>query len=113
MSDKPRHWFQIHLSTAVVLMFVAGTIMWLNTIPGIGWSGGVNIGPTRPGEGYSFLGWPYWNRLLVFTTSSEKLIGDQWIDVGIYYDVLTAIGILAGTAFACELCIRRREARKP
>jgi hypothetical protein len=30
MTTTPRRpWFQIHLSTAVVLMFVAGTIMWI------------------------------------------------------------------------------------
>lgn len=31
MSDKPTHrWFQFHLSTAIVLMFVAGGLLWLN-----------------------------------------------------------------------------------
>src|SRR4051794_22733661 len=30
MSDKPRRWFQIHLSTAIVLMFVASGLLWLN-----------------------------------------------------------------------------------
>src|SRR5436305_1611705 len=33
MSDKPRpRWFQIHLSTAIVLMFVAGALMWSNSV---------------------------------------------------------------------------------
>lgn len=30
---KPRRWFQIHLSTAVVLMFVAGALIWANVHP--------------------------------------------------------------------------------
>jgi hypothetical protein len=30
MSDSPRRWFQIHLSTAVVMMFVAGGFVWAN-----------------------------------------------------------------------------------
>jgi len=30
--NTPRHnWLQVHLSTAVILMFVAGGLMWLNT----------------------------------------------------------------------------------
>src|SRR5438046_2288495 len=34
MSDKPRRaWFQIHLSTAIVLMFIAGLIIRMNCIP--------------------------------------------------------------------------------
>jgi len=36
MSDdapKKRSWFQIHLSTAVVLMVVAGVLMWVNVTP--------------------------------------------------------------------------------
>ena len=32
MSEKRRHWFQIHLSTAVMLMFVAGGMFWFNSI---------------------------------------------------------------------------------
>jgi len=28
-----RRWFQIHLSTAVVLMFVAGGLLWANMMP--------------------------------------------------------------------------------
>ena len=31
--EKIRRWFQIHLSTAIVLMFVAGGLMWLNNVP--------------------------------------------------------------------------------
>ena len=30
---KKRAWFQIHLSTTIVLMFVAAGIMWLNLVP--------------------------------------------------------------------------------
>jgi len=30
MSEPKRRWFQIHLSTAVVLMFVAGGMLWSN-----------------------------------------------------------------------------------
>jgi len=30
MSEKRRRWFQIHLSTAIVLMFVAGALMLKN-----------------------------------------------------------------------------------
>ena len=30
-TGKPRRWFQLHLSTCVALMFVAGAYMWVNT----------------------------------------------------------------------------------
>ena len=30
VGSKKRPWFQIHLSTAIVLMFVAGGLMWAN-----------------------------------------------------------------------------------
>jgi hypothetical protein len=30
MSDNPRRWFQIHLSTAIVMMFVAGIAIWFD-----------------------------------------------------------------------------------
>jgi len=34
MSDEPkRKWFQFHLSTAVLMMFVAGVSLWLNLSP--------------------------------------------------------------------------------
>src|SRR5437660_421701 len=33
MSEKPRRWFQIHLSTAVVIMLLAGGLMFVQTIP--------------------------------------------------------------------------------
>jgi hypothetical protein len=33
MSDTPRRWFQIHLSTATVLMFVSGALIWINVSP--------------------------------------------------------------------------------
>src|SRR5438105_4088179 len=34
MTDSPkRRWFQIHLSTAIVLMFVAGGLLWMNLMP--------------------------------------------------------------------------------
>jgi hypothetical protein len=33
MSNAPRLWLQLHLSTCVVLMFVAGGLMWANLQP--------------------------------------------------------------------------------
>ena len=38
MSEQPkRRWFQFHLSTAIVLMFVAGGLLWLNMRPPTQW----------------------------------------------------------------------------
>ena len=35
MSDKKPRWFQIHLSTAIVLMFVAGGLLAANISPSL------------------------------------------------------------------------------
>src|SRR5205809_174857 len=40
MSEKKRHWFQIHLSTAIGLMFVAGGILGLNFTEHVEYSNG-------------------------------------------------------------------------
>ena len=33
MIEKPRRWFQFHLSTAVVMMIVAGGLVYVNVTP--------------------------------------------------------------------------------
>ena len=55
---KKRAWFQIHLSTAVVLMFVAGEVMMLNFVAIDHkqlWSGPNNVQFVTVQNGY---GWP-------------------------------------------------------
>ena len=83
MSEKPRRWFQIHLSTAVVLMVVAGALLGLNI---------------------SNAGWPiqieYWGSL----RNHPQLRG-------IVLDICLNIEILLGVPALLEYLIRRREAR--
>lgn len=94
-----RRWFQIHLSTAAVLMFLAGGLIWLNL---------TNLGR---GDGTLSLkikyGYPepvYW--------------GHNTTDAHFYWEAI-AINLLFGllvlfcVARICEFLIRRRESRKP
>jgi hypothetical protein len=61
MSDKPRRWFQIHLSTAIMLVFVAGLFVHFNLK--LRWAKGGNSSEwyLRKGESiFSMVrGWPF------------------------------------------------------
>jgi hypothetical protein len=136
MSDKPRRpWFQIHLSTAIVLMFVAGGLMFANF--------GARI--TKPTSNFKMeFGWPciVWTRfeirdLLSFEHREDEYRirvegGDEIVvpqeDMehfdsrgissgprikSLAINLATALAILASIAFGCEWHIRRRESRAP
>jgi hypothetical protein len=133
MNDTPkRRFWQIHLSTAVVLMFVAGGFMWLNSRPDVS---------IEEGEGsivYSLIrvyryGCPATMYISVEDTNAagymtkdnkfEVFIGDLtpstnqrgwhlWIWSGLSIDALVAIATLFGGVIVVENRIRRREARK-
>lgn len=130
-----RPWFQFHLTTAIVLMFVAGGLLWANLIP--------SRGPYRdtPGIESRCYGWPLW----CYWTISLAHDGD-WSEVSpdaaapgcrIFYstkynflwqapgpaftdtrrlallaDVHTAILVLAVCTLTLEWFIRRRERRQ-
>ena len=109
----PRNRFQIHLSTAMVMMFVAGGIFWLNIS---------NAQRTEGKPGLSFMviyGWPYkaygewyYNRShaplekLKDWTRETKIFTN-----GVCQNAAVAIVILLTTWFLCESLIRRRAAR--
>jgi hypothetical protein len=71
MSEMPRRWFQIHLSTAIILMFAAGGLLWANAKQHRGREYGtldseeatILIGMKLRGEKvvttYSVMGWPF------------------------------------------------------
>jgi hypothetical protein len=153
--DKPlRAWFQIHLSTAIVLMFVAGGLVWANIRQRItevtflvsvidrGWpyvwakdedsrdyfdlhaekfqislrEKGV---PERKLENGNFVyTTPEGHELELTTKNNEVFVVRQKVanlreSKYVIANILTALAIVATTAFACEWRIRRREARKP
>ena len=86
MADMPkRRFWQIHLSTAIVMMFVASVLVGLN------WGGGQEY--KIDGHIYrSIVGWPIRYRYDYLTGTT---------------DVLISVTILILTAWCCEF--RRRE----
>ena len=120
MSEKKRRWFQIHLSTAIVLMFVAGVVLWVN----LGWQHFLIA--EVDGNVYHPVGWPvacvqrgsefqivrkdeqYPDRLTVewFETFTLELAW-KWI----VPDLAAGSGVIVLAAVLSEFIIRRREAR--
>ena len=111
-APPPRKRFQIHLSTAIVMVFVAGALIWLNTIP----THFLNQG------GRLFLilerGWPFYAASEGGYTTIEHytvIIGEStWLFhwSGVIYDFTIALTILSAVWFLCEWLISRRAARK-
>jgi hypothetical protein len=104
-SRKPR--FQIHLSTAIALMFTAGALIWANTREYM-WSG-QNVS-------YYCHGWPLpaviaqWTFIDAWQNSDAVPI--FWYVPEIALDLAVALLILSTVYFACEWQIRRRASRK-
>jgi len=96
--NPKRKRFQVHLSTAVVLMFAAGGMIWLNV--------------TDRWQGFhSLYGWPLvameaWHSTILDGTQRNLLIGS------IALDALTALAILFAVWFVCERWIAWRAGRK-
>ena len=101
MTKPPRlkRRFQIHLSTAIVMMFVAGGIIWASQ-PIL-----MTLIDFETNRRYirNFYGWP-------FRAISENVVLTH--DLPIALDVITAMTILVSVYFLCEWLIRRRSARK-
>jgi hypothetical protein len=99
---KPRHFFQIHLSTAVVTMFVAAGLMWLNLVPQRLYD--------QPNSRYimEIRGWP--NEFHEGWISKGQAVPPGKLKVReLVVDVVFSLSILALIAFVTELFIRRRE----
>ena len=104
--------FQFHLSTAVVLMFAAGGIMWSNTRVTL-----IELGVGDDDCYRGVYGWPL-NAAETYTTTPwdrpETVIkfDIEWLPSGIAMNALTALGMLAALAIGCEWQIRRRKAKQ-
>ena len=126
MTDKPRHrWLQIHLSTAIVLMFVAGGLTWANATKRVyaEWS---RTFPATSAKTYIY-GFPLWyfsKCVVTLADGHEKvLIPDPYTDyvidvpvVSLRYgpltvDILFVLLVLGMFAVMLEWLIRRREDR--
>lgn len=107
MSDKPkRAWFQIHLSTAIVLMFVAGGLMWANSTVAMRF---------RYERVYGFPFPAIYSHPMEIGDSIDSLhvqpAGIDWFCLA--GNIFVGLYLLRLTAFLSEYIIRRRAARKP
>jgi len=122
MTETPRRWrFQIHLSTAVVLMFIAGALTWANMYPRekifpMEWRGS-HIDYAYSERGFPFSAYRYLPA--VKPKSSESNNPKAGLPEGIrmsysmmVIDGLVAIAILFAVGLICEWRVSRRAARK-
>jgi hypothetical protein len=106
--------FQVHLSTAIVLMFTAGALMWANVTPCK-----VIIWPFLA----QYNGWPFTAIGDTIILPDAKNDSKQFIYIIsgtsqfiIYWrlclDIAIALLILSSVWYACEWLIRRRALKK-
>ena len=128
MSEQPkkRPWLQFHLSTAVVLMFVASGLLWLNMRPHQCLCSLPEVGAGATGLAV-YYGWPWpaWVSGLEDDASGERANYKAVVAAAVRIamdrtrsfvagvaDALLALGIMASAAVSCEWRIRRRERRQ-
>ncbi|MCK6474725.1 MAG: hypothetical protein L6R28_23640 [Planctomycetes bacterium] len=117
---RKRAWFQLHLSTCVALMCVAGVLVWVNVVPH------ERQLPNQPRKGQEP---PYDVRVVShgWPISAEWKMEDGWpaatfyagdaVDRNALFLVVAvngaaALALLALTAGSCEFLIRRRARRR-
>jgi hypothetical protein len=117
---KKRAWVQFHLSTAVVLMFVAGGLLWLN-MPETATPEKVTAATTAArtsSESVAFEGWGQgwplrWQSTEHFLFDSAR--GEAMRSLRAYWklavDIGAAMTILSLVAVVLEWRIRRKERR--
>ena len=138
MSEQPqkRPWFQYHLSTAIILMFVASGLLWLNMR--LNFAIFRELGPQLDGQGRkriglevgASLGWPlkfcyYGNGMFVseghVREEAAEQCREQLYDMmknsdfsqeAMLNNIATALGILVVVASTCEYFIRRRDLKR-
>jgi|SRR5579862_2975580 len=104
--------FQIHLSTAIVLMFVAGGLIWANVNGRRILIGGPFIG-TEQNYGWPCLITEPFTRYI--TERRDGTWDESLPDIsysGVAVDLAVSVAILFAVWFTCEWLIRRRAARK-
>lgn len=96
VKQAPKHrWYQFHLSTAIVLMFVAGLLMWKNSIEDtVGYEVG---GQSVRGYGY---GWPW--PIQCSRAESRPSWKPTFLPYGLAANCLVGALILIVTTILCE-----------
>ena len=97
--------FQIHLSTAMVMMLVAGALIWANITARLGLVEG------KKGREWFVVsyGWPLGavHRVAFWYEDNEEYPPRIWVP-GVVVDIAVALAILFAVWFFCEWLIRRR-----
>lgn len=109
---RKRHWFQIHLSTAMVLMFVAGLFLWAN-VPFLRVTKRVGSVDGRYTT-YTCVkgGWPFC-KVESVTQPKDSVLENSLVDpIFICSNTATGVVLLLIVAFVCESLIRRRARAK-
>ena len=121
MPEPPRRKrFQFHLSTAIVMMFVAGGLMWANTTAKIAEEGTFNESHVNWTGTFVLVqrGWPFpYCQLENWQYSDKSRSPIRNPDPKYYFsnallNMLIAMIIVSLGLFLCESRIRRRAARK-
>jgi hypothetical protein len=103
--------FQVHLSTAIVLMFVSGALMWANTNPRIT----LRFYPGMSVCSHYDYGWPFeafgidaWPQSYTNNNHSNSYFENEGGYVQLK-DISVALIVLSLVWYACEWLIRRRQ----
>lgn len=114
MNTPRRNWLQIHLSTAIILMFAAGGILWANT------RAQVRYKNAEFAYAINSYGWPrealtYFSDTVIESNGGLEIVRTpyrKWRFWNTAEDALFAFAILLSVGVACEVWIRRRAGRK-
>lgn len=113
-APKKRAWFQLHLSTCVVLMVVAGVLVWANCIyRDLGIFEKYEQAGKEVESRIMSYGWPFPLRQRI-EPDPDRMMGfvkETWHVGSFMMNALVALAILALIAIACECVIRRRARR--
>lgn len=122
MSKAPqkRAWFQLHLSTAIVLMLAAGVLVWANVRNGeyeyfslSGHYGEIRYGWPMPAVSAEFYTKLSGSERSLFEKPYELTSFPVFHSIGLLVDVLIVVLALVTAGIACEACFRRRAKPAP
>ncbi len=96
----PRRFFQLHLSTALILMLAASALLWANVVPEPD-SGGMLVWALD-------YGWP-----MIYRTEPGSIVSNEpsWLSYKhLLLNLAGAFAILLVIAAICECALRRKRA---
>jgi hypothetical protein len=113
-----RKWFQIHLSTAVILVLVAGGLLYVNLSPAHRQGSPLDWPLYADDDDWYYeandCGWPWIlhsDFIAKYPAGTSTLA--QWNHSNLFLNSLTALVLLIICAGSSEYLIRRRESLKP